>query len=189
MVSHLRGFLAVALLSAVSVPFGQAQEFGGLLEERGSASVPAAGPTATGAARLPGPCRKGAYGYRLPVAAAVVDWFRPPETQWGAGNRGWEFGTIGGEQVCAVADGTTTFAGQVAGRGVVSIRHRDGLLSSVTGLSTVSVGVGTHIVAGEPIGEAMPGLHLGFRIDGRYIDPATVFSAPVHAILVPIPGG
>jgi septal ring factor EnvC (AmiA/AmiB activator) len=80
-----------------------------------------------------------------------------------------------------------SFAGQVAGRGVVSILHPDGLLSSVTGLTVVGVHTGEPVVAGEPIGVAAPALHLGFRRNGRYVDPATVYGLRRHAYLVPMP--
>ncbi|MGI9577141.1 MAG: murein hydrolase activator EnvC family protein [Microthrixaceae bacterium] len=132
-------------------------------------------------------CDVGTAGYRLPVAAEVVDWFRPPANRWGPGNRGWEFGTVGGEVVCAVGAGTVTFAGQVAGRGVVSLRHSASVVSSVTGLAEVFVKAGRSVAAGEVIGTAIAGLHVGFRVDGRYVDPAQFFDAPTHAVLVPLP--
>ena len=56
-------------------------------------------------------------------------------------------------------------------------------------MAAIHVTAGTRLMTGEPIGEAMAGLHVGFRLHGRYVDPATVFSAATHAVLVPIPGG
>ncbi len=139
------------------------------------------------AAEWPGPCREGTRGFQLPVDSAVVDHFRPPAMRWGAGNRGWEFGTSGGERVCAVGSGVVTFAGQVAGRAVVSIGHGDGLISSVTGLDSVGVSTGDPVAGGEHLGTARAGLHLGFRLHGEYVDPATLLGGDLHAILVPIP--
>ncbi len=87
----------------------------------------------------------------------------------------------------AVGSGIVMFAGQVAGRGVMTMAHRDGLLSSLTGLETITVAVGRSVEVGSPVGTAAPGLHLGFRRDGVYIDPAVIYGVVAHAILVPIP--
>ncbi len=76
---------------------------------------------------------------------------------------------------------------QVAGRAVVSIGHGDGLVSSVTGLGAVAVSTGDPVEGGAHIGTALPGLHLGFRLHGEYVDPATLLSGDLHAILVPFP--
>jgi hypothetical protein len=44
------------------------------------------------------------------------------------------------------------------------------------------------VVAGTPVGTSGRALHLGFRLHGRYVDPADVFGPPDHAVLVPMPG-
>jgi murein DD-endopeptidase MepM/ murein hydrolase activator NlpD len=129
----------------------------------------------------------GGVVYVLPVEAEVVDTFRPPAHRFGSGNRGWELATRGGEPVRAVGPGVVAFAGQVAGRGVVSIVHPDGLRSSVTGLVHIVVSVGESVVAGAPVGVAAAGLHLGFRRNGQYVDPALVYGVRRHAYLVPVP--
>lgn len=123
----------------------------------------------------------------LPVQRSVVDHFRPPATRWGAGNRGWEFATVDGDPVVAVGGGIVAFSGWVGGRGVVTLDHGGGLLSSVTGMAVVSVLRGQVVAGGEPIGRARQGLHLGFRQDGEYIDPAILYSIVRHAVLVPVP--
>ena len=125
--------------------------------------------------------------YVLPVDAPVIDFFRPPAGPYGPGNRGWEFATVGGESVRAVGAGVVAFAGPVAGRGVVSIEHPDGLRSSLTGMARIDVTAGDLVAAGVPVGTARAGLHLGFRRGGQYIDPADVFRLEVHARLVPVP--
>lgn len=127
--------------------------------------------------------------YVLPLHRPVVDPFRAPATPWGAGNRGWEFDSLPGDVVVAVGSGTVRFAGRVAGRGVVTLVHADGLLSSVTGLRTVEVGPGERVDVGQRIGTADRGLHLGFRRNGVYLDPAAVYGRPRHAVLVPLPPG
>ena len=124
--------------------------------------------------------------YRPPLAAPVVDPFRAPAQRWSAGNRGLEYGVVGGERVHAVALGTVTFAGPVAGRLAVTVLHPDGRRSSLTGLSVVLVRAGDHVVQGTVVGLAARGLHLGVREGDRYVDPSVLFSArPRHARLVP----
>jgi murein DD-endopeptidase MepM/ murein hydrolase activator NlpD len=129
--------------------------------------------------------------YRPPVDAPVLDPFREPAGPYGPGNRGLEYGTTPGGPARAIGDGVVAFAGQVAGRLVLSVVHPDGLRSSLTGLAEVTVGVGTVVAAGDPVGRTGPRLHLGVRRNGRYIDPATLFGGgpPRHAVLVPLTSG
>lgn len=137
----------------------------------------------------PVPRPQGPLVWKLPVQRPVVDRFRPPATQWGAGNRGWEFATAEGDPVSAVGPGVVTYAGWVAGTGVVTLDHGGGLLSSVTGLAAVLVLRGQAVRAGDLLGRAREGLHLGFRQHGTYIDPALLYTRARHAVLVPVPGG
>lgn len=126
--------------------------------------------------------------YQPPVDGAVRDPFRPPSTPYGPGNRGLEYDTTGGEAVRAIGPGVVAFAGPVAGRGVVSVVHPDGLRSSLTGLGRVLVRRGERVATGTVVGTALPMLHLGVRRDGEYVDPASLFGRrvrPRRAILVP----
>jgi septal ring factor EnvC (AmiA/AmiB activator) len=126
----------------------------------------------------------------MPVDAPVVDPFRPPTGPYGPGNRGWELDTTPGQIVVAVGAGTVTFAGPVAGRGVVVVAHPDGLRSSLTGLAGVDTVRGRSVARGQPVGTAGETLHLGFRLGEEYLDPALlVGAAPTHAVLVPVPPG
>lgn len=113
--------------------------------------------------------------YQPPVDAAVIDGFRMDNGTYGAGNRGLEYGTVGGEQVRATADGEVSFAGMVAGRLVVSVVHADGRISSLTHMRSIAVRVGQFVGAGSVIGAAESGLHFGVRENGHYLDPATLF--------------
>lgn len=124
--------------------------------------------------------------YRPPVSLPVVDPFRPPAGPYGPGNRGLEYGAVGGEPVRAVAAGVVRFAGAVAGRLAVTVGHPDGRRSSLTGLAVVLVRAGDRVRQGDLVGLAAPGLHLGVREGDRYVDPAALFdAAPRHAWLVP----
>lgn len=124
--------------------------------------------------------------YRPPVRARVVDGFRMDNGPFGAGNRGLEYNTTGGEPVYATANGRVRFAGLVVGRLVVTLEHPDQRLSSVTGLSQIAVEVGQVLLRGQPLGLAAPLLHFGIREDGRYLDPEKLFSAtgPRRAYLI-----
>jgi len=155
------------------------------------AAPPAGATSGPGARTAGGPTSIAATGpapYRPPVDAVVTDPFRPPSTPFGPGNRGLEYATSG-EAVGAIGAGVIAFAGQVAGRLVVSVVHPDGLRSSLTGLHTIAVSVGDVVEAGQVVGTAGPALHLGVRSGDRYIDPAALFGTapgmPRHAVLVP----
>ncbi len=125
--------------------------------------------------------------YRPPVDAPVVDPFRAPAQRWSAGNRGLEYGTRAGDRVRAVGGGTVVFAGAVAGRLAVTVRHPDGRRSSLTGLSVVLVRAGDRVAQGTLVGLALPSLHLGVREGDRYVDPALLFvGARRAARLVPV---
>src|SRR4051794_34920547 len=67
--------------------------------------------------------------YEAPVAGPlrVVRSFVAPITTYGPGHRGVDLGSREGQTVLAAATGTVTFAGSVAGRGVVVIAHPDGI--------------------------------------------------------------
>ena len=80
----------------------------------------------------------------------------------------------------AAGAGVVAFAGPVAGRGVVSISHPDGIRTTYEPVSAV-VGAGERVAAGQVIGTLQPGhpscspatcLHWGARLgDGSYLDP------------------
>jgi len=128
--------------------------------------------------------------YAPPVDAPVIDPFRPPATPYGPGNRGLEYATGPGLEARAIGAGRVTFAGQVAGRGVVTVEHADGLRSSLTGLTSISVRAGEQVAGGQVLGTTAAALHLGVRRDGAYIDPASLFAVggpPRHAVLVEVP--
>src|SRR4051794_38697046 len=66
-----------------------------------------------------------AGGYRWPLDGApeVVRPFDPPPRPWLPGHRGVDLAGVPGAPVYAAGTGVVRFAGQLAGRGVVSIDH------------------------------------------------------------------
>jgi murein DD-endopeptidase MepM/ murein hydrolase activator NlpD len=125
--------------------------------------------------------------YAPPVQGPVIDPFRAPLGPYSPGNRGLEYATEPGAPAVAIGGGTVTFAGQVAGRLVVTVEHPDGLRSSLVGLATVSVTRGQSVVRGHPLGRTGSRLHLGVRRGDQYLDPATLFGRRGPARLVPRP--
>ena len=54
---------------------------------------------------------------------AVARGFEPPASRWGAGHRGVDLAGRPGQPVRAALPGRVTFAGTLAGRGVVVVDH------------------------------------------------------------------
>ncbi|WP_081680591.1 M23 family metallopeptidase [Cellulomonas sp. URHD0024] len=119
------------------------------------------------------------YGLPLGGTPDVARRFEAPEHLWSAGHRGVDLRSVAGAPVLAPGGGVVTFAGSVAGRGVVTVAHPDGRRSSVEPVSP-SVGVGTSVVLGQPVGTLESSgshcapqacLHWGVRLEGSYVDP------------------
>lgn len=125
--------------------------------------------------------------------------FDPPEEKWGAGHRGVDLIAPDGSHVVAPGPGTVTFAGQVAGRGVVVVTHPDGLRTSLEPVAA-SVPVGSVVVAGTPVGviegaasgahgttpdhcEPRTCVHWGVRRGEHYIDPLSLLDRPLIVLL------
>lgn len=127
-----------------------------------------------------------------PVAAGVLDPFRPPDAPWGAGNRGIEYDTAEGTPVHATAEGTVVFAGSVAGHRHVTVLHADGVRTSYSFLTEIAVVVGQRVSQGQRLGVAGAGFHLGARRGDAYFDPATLFRpgpVQVHLVAFEVPPG
>ncbi|WP_240542003.1 M23 family metallopeptidase [Bifidobacterium sp. CP2] len=110
--------------------------------------------------------------------ARVARGFDGPEQPWMAGHRGVDLEAGAGERILSPADGVVSFAGDVAGKQVVSIRH-DGLVSSFEPAVT-DLGAGAAVTRGAPFAQVADRsdhcdgvcLHWGVRRGGeRYIDP------------------
>jgi murein DD-endopeptidase MepM/ murein hydrolase activator NlpD len=64
------------------------------------------------------------HGFTAPLAGPlqVVHRFAPPTHPWEPGNRGVDLAAHPGERVYAATAGVVLYAGELAGRGVISIR-------------------------------------------------------------------
>src|SRR6476661_3981648 len=102
-----------------------------------------AGPASADSARLDWPLRP---------RPAVVREFDAPSPTWQRGHRGVDLAAAVGQPVYAAGAGTVVFAGELAGRPLVSIAHPGGLRTSYEPVRP-SVQVGQLIDAGAVIGE------------------------------------
>ena len=146
-------------------------------------SLPTAAPSGLLAAAVP--------SWAWPVAAPhpVVRTFLAPLTRYSAGHRGIDIGAAD-LAVRAPTDGTVHFAGTVVDRGVLSIAHPGGLLSSYEPVVT-SLKRGDPVRRGDVIGSLQPGhcsspcLHFGVRRDGEYVSPLLLLGEVPRSVLLP----
>lgn len=121
----------------------------------------------------------------------VVARFDPPADRWGPGHRGVDLLGRPGQQVHAALAGEVSFAGTLAGRGVVVVDHGPTRTTYEPVAATVAVGDG--VAAGGALGTLQTGgshcapracLHWGW-IEGAdtYLDPLRLVGAgPVRLL-------
>ena len=120
----------------------------------------------------------------------VVHAFDPPDSPYGAGHRGVDLlGTVG-QPVLAALPGAVTFAGSLAGRGVVVVDH--GTTRTTYEPVAATVAVGTPVAAGTQVGtlelagsHCFPRacLHWGWIEGETYLDPLRLVGAgPVRLL-------
>lgn len=153
-----------------------------------------------------------------PAAGGLLRAFDPPAQPWAAGHRGADWSTPDG-RVVAPAAGTVHFAGNVAGRPVITLAHGNGMFSSVEPVSAAEgLDIGDTVSEGEMLGTVRDGgastgttpadaaghcpqrcVHWGVRIpdgwvvDGfawdRYLDPLVLLGWSGPSVLWPLEGG
>jgi murein DD-endopeptidase MepM/ murein hydrolase activator NlpD len=140
-----------------------------------AAPVGLAPPAGLAGHALPG----GGFRWPLDGAPLVVRPFDPPAQPWLAGHRGVDLAATPGATVRAAGAGQVRFAGWIAGRGVVSVDHANGLRTTYEPVEP-GVRAGDRVSAGSPIGRLAPGhpgctvaacLHWGLRRGDVYLDP------------------
>ncbi len=137
------------------------------------------------------------HGFRSPLTSplVVLDLFRPPAEDWMTGHRGVDLATSVGDGVVASGPGLVLWAGELAGRGVVSVLHADGRRTTYEPLTPV-VDAGDHVDAGDLIGRVAPGashcggvpqcLHWGLRRGEVYLDPLSLLPPRGRPRLLPL---
>ena len=96
------------------------------------------------------------FDWPLRPRPAVVRTFDAPTPNWNRGHRGVDLAGGPGQQVYAAGPGTVVFAGDLAGRPLVSITHPGGLRTSYEPVRP-SVRAGQLVTAGTTIGELLAG--------------------------------
>ncbi|MCH1868680.1 murein hydrolase activator EnvC [Nocardioides sp. CFH 31398] len=130
----------------------------------------------------------------LPPVPEVVAYFDPPDGPYGRGHRGVDLAGWVGAPVRAALPGTVTYAGPLAGRGVVVVDH--GPTRTTYQPVAASAAVGDVVGLGAVLGHLAAGgshcapracLHWGWIEDETYLDPLLLVGAgPVR--LLPLDG-
>ncbi|MEO6821933.1 MAG: M23 family metallopeptidase [Candidatus Nanopelagicales bacterium] len=195
--------LVVAPVAPVPTDPGPAAVAGTEVAARPAPGVPTTAATSPArSSALPGRARSAttrpATPWRWPLAHTplVLHGFRPPPQRWQAGHRGVDLSAVPGDSVVAAGRGLVTFAGPLAGRGVVTVTH--GALRTTYEPVSATVRVGDDVAAGEPIGTLASGvshcggypscLHWGLLRGTLYLDPLLLLGLG-RPILLPIPTG
>jgi hypothetical protein len=124
---------------------------------------------------------EGPWQWPLRPRPEVVRAFAPPEDPWAPGHRGVDLAAHPGQPVYAAGSGRISYAGPLAGRGVIAISH--GALRTTYLPVRPSVRPGQPVRAGDRIGtvQSLPGhcgprpcLHWGARQGLVYADPLSL---------------
>ncbi|MFF8504686.1 peptidoglycan DD-metalloendopeptidase family protein [Streptomyces anulatus] len=138
-----------------------------------------------GAAGVDGGADSGARSWPLAGRPSVVRGWEPPTGRYGPGHRGVDLAVGPDARVLAATDGRVSFAGRVAGRGVVAIEVAgSGSPPLRTTYEPVRALVeeGASTRAGQPVGVLEEGpfhcaegcLHWGLRRGEAYLDPLSL---------------
>ncbi len=142
------------------------------------------------------PAGPGDGGWVWPVgsgSAEIVTGLDPPAEPWQAGHRGVDLAAPEGAQVRAAGAGIVTYAGRIAGVGVIAVTHGD--LRTTYQPVDPAVSAGQRIATGEPVGTlAAPGshcapdtcLHWGLLRGDTYLDPLALVPHANGARLLPL---
>lgn len=131
-----------------------------------------------------------AWTWPLADEPTVARQFDPPQVRYGAGHRGADLAGAAGAAVLASGSGRISYAGLLAGRGVVVVVH--GELRTTYEPVRAEVAVGQQVAVGQRLGVLEAGhagcpvpacLHWGLRRGDTYLDPvALVERGPVRLL-------
>lgn len=191
-----RGMRGPMSASAAGMTLAFAFLLAGSLPEARGADVPASTPPSrTEAALAPAAERVSDLrdrGWIWPLDAFRLS--RPyaqPAHRYGAGHRGIDLAPRSERHVRAPADGVVAFSGRVADRGVLTIDHGDGLVTTLEPVASELV-PGDPVGRGDAVGAVTTGghaaagtLHFGVRLEGEYINPLLLLGGVPRAVLLP----
>lgn len=126
-----------------------------------------------------------------PVESPVIERaFEAPAHAYGPGHRGLDV-SAGSVHLRAPADGVIAFKGAVAGRGVLTIDHGEGLVTTLEPIDA-TLNAGDRVRRGAAVGTISVGghtasgtVHFGVRRDGEYINPLLLLGGVPRAVLLP----
>lgn len=128
----------------------------------------------------------------LPLSrTTLLRGFEEPTARWGPGHRGVDLAAPVGTAVLSPADGVVVVATRVVDRDVVTVRHDDGLRSSLEPVLP-DLAVGTVVAAGAVVGHVSTGghcvgcLHWGVREGDVYVDPLALLDVEREVRLLPV---
>lgn len=117
--------------------------------------------------------------------------FIAPPHRYGAGHRGVDLRPLDGDRIMAPARGVIAFSGDVAGRGVLTIDHGNGIVTTLEPVES-ELSPGAVVERGALIGRLSTGghtapgvLHFGVRRDGEYLNPLQLLGGVPRAVLLP----
>ncbi|MFJ3666678.1 peptidoglycan DD-metalloendopeptidase family protein [Streptomyces sp. NPDC090106] len=130
----------------------------------------------------PPPAPAVARAWPVGVRPPVLRGWEPPATVYGRGHRGVDLSAAPGAPVRAVAAGRVAFAGQVAGKWVLSIDLAGTDLRTTYEPVRATVPRGAEVAPGETVGRVEPAgshctapcVHWGLRRGRTYLDPLTL---------------
>ncbi|MEW2135963.1 M23 family metallopeptidase [Streptomyces sp. NPDC005409] len=125
----------------------------------------------------------------LPAPLSVARWWDPPPTPYAAGHRGVDLSAPVGAELRAVGAGRVHYAGQVAGRGVLSLTLPGGLRTTYEPVRPL-VTEGEEVTAGQVVAVLTEGshcpepcLHWGLLAGEAYLNPFTLLPRPTPRLL------
>ena len=115
-------------------------------------------------------------GWTWPTSGPVTSGFG---YRWGRMHEGIDIGAPEGTPIYAASAGTVSFAGVMGGYGnMVLVDHGGGIVTAYAHQSSIHVGPGTSVAAGQQIGavgstgaSTGPHLHFEVRVGGSPQDP------------------
>jgi murein DD-endopeptidase MepM/ murein hydrolase activator NlpD len=157
--------------------------------------APAAGEVAASGPAAPVAAADGdrrSSGWVWPAAGfRVARPFVAPAHDYAPGHRGIDLDLLGASAVRSPARGVVAFVGSVAGRGILTIDHGAGLVTTLEPVLS-DLRPGTRVARGEPVATLGRGghtgaglLHFGVRLNGDYINPLVLLGGVPRAVLLP----
>ncbi|MET9021228.1 M23 family metallopeptidase [Actinopolymorpha sp. NPDC004070] len=152
-----------------------------LLADAAAASAVAFATSSTHASAAASAAAPSRWVWPLSPRPEIVRRFDPPDAPWGRGHRGVDLLGSDGQPVRAAGAGVVTYAGLLAGRGMVTVRHGD--LRTTYQPVTPEVSVGAHVDAGTEVGLLRTAgghcaprtcLHWGLLRGDDYLDPLSL---------------